>query len=295
MLMTSYSIVIVSANRPEVLRETLHSISRQSYQAEEIILILNSKADLPNPMMGSSYVIHYSTESLTKKRNLGIILSQKSSDSILFLDDDVELHPDYAAEACSYLESHPEVLALSGQVLADRWMPRAQAREIVSKTIPPPALFRSTGKHWILYGCNMLIRREILMEESFDENLPLYSWGEDYELSIRIARRGLVGRLSSPICLHLKAPAGRLKRGELTWTMIANSYYFLQKGSIHTSLLKGYFRFFYCTARLITQQFLQDILELRSGFPGTRGGIRALSDLVLGRLHPLRLTEIVKS
>jgi hypothetical protein len=38
-----------------------------------------------------------------------------------------------------------------------------------------------------------------LRETFFDENLPLYSYGEDYELSLRLKKFGRVGRLSNAV------------------------------------------------------------------------------------------------
>ena len=52
----------------------------------------------------------------------------------------------------------------------------------------------------------MVIRRAVLNYETFDENLPLYSYGEDYDLSIRLERYGLVGRFQGCIGVHLETP-----------------------------------------------------------------------------------------
>jgi hypothetical protein len=38
---------------------------------------------------------------------------------------------------------------------------------------------RDRGSHHILYGCNAMVRSGPLRQTLFDENLPLYSYGED--------------------------------------------------------------------------------------------------------------------
>ena len=72
----------------------------------------------------------------------------------------------------------------------------------------------------------MIIRREAALEERFDETLPHYSFGEDYEMSIRLRRHGLVGRFSTGLLVHLKASSGRLNRKRLAWSTIANNWRF---------------------------------------------------------------------
>ena len=298
--MLCYSVVITSANRPEILHDTVASLARQSHPPDRIILILNTPSDLskeldPADSKDERLIVRYHQSGNSAKRNLGATLTYPSSEILLFLDDDVELHPEYARYLCCYFSDHEETVAVTGRVIEDRWMKREEAVEILANTPIPQESFRSHGKHWVLHGCNMAIRRGSFLRNQFDENLPLYSWGEDYEISIRLAREGLVGRLSTPLCIHLKAPAGRLDRRHLVWAMIANNYYFLQKGSIHTSRRRGYLRFFYCTLRLIAQNLILDLKTQKSLFSGTRGGLLALRDLISGRLHPLRLKEIVKT
>ena len=57
----------------------------------------------------------------------------------------------------------------------------------------------------------MVIRRAILNYETFDENLPLYSYGEDYDISIRLERYGLIGRFAGCVGVHLETPGGRVR------------------------------------------------------------------------------------
>jgi hypothetical protein len=42
------------------------------------------------------------------------------------------------------------------------------------------------------YGCNMFVRSSLLASVRFDERLPLDSWLEDYDFSVRCNSHGLV-------------------------------------------------------------------------------------------------------
>ena len=144
----------------------------------------------------------------------------------------------------------------------------------------------------MLYGCNMVIRRDVAQRERFDEALPLYSFGEDYELSIRIRRRGIVCRFSTGLLVHLKTPSGRLNRTHLAWSIIANNWYFIRKGSTHLPRHLAYLRFAWTFFHIGREQMRLDLREGNSHFPGTRGVLLAIGHLLTGRLHPGHLLDL---
>jgi hypothetical protein len=44
------------------------------------------------------------------------------------------------------------------------------------------------GPHHVLYASKVLVRAEPLRQMLFDENVPLYGYGEDYEFSLRLKK-----------------------------------------------------------------------------------------------------------
>jgi len=202
------------------------------------------------------------------------------------------LHRDYARLACELFTSHPEIVAASGNVLVDASIPRAQAVGILAEARIPESDFKSRGKDSVLYGCNMILRREAALQERFDEALPLYSFGEDYEISIRLRRRGLVGRFSTGLLVHLKETSGRLNRKCLAWSIMANNWYFIRKGSTHLPPHLAYLRFVWTFFYIGREQLELDLREKNSRFPGTRGILLAVTHLLTGKLRPERLLEL---
>jgi GT2 family glycosyltransferase len=229
---------------------------------------------------------------LTAKRNAGVDKTPASSSLLLFVDDDVELHRDYARFACELFASHPEIEAASGNVLVDASIPRSRAVAILAESTIPSFDFKSRGKDSVLYGCNMILRREAALAERFDEALPLYSFGEDYEISIRLRRRGLVGRFSTGLLVHLKESSGRLNRKRLAWSIMANNWYFIRKGSTHLPPHLAYLRFAWTFFHIGREQLRLDLREVNPRFPGTRGVLLAIKHLLTGRLQPERLLDL---
>jgi glycosyltransferase involved in cell wall biosynthesis len=285
-----YSVVITSKDRPAILTETIQALLRQSHPPENIFVVVDKPSDMDGLHECCRAVIFAGSN--TAKRNAGMEKVPASSSLLLFVDDDVELHRDYALFASELFASHREIVAASGNVLVDASIPRARAVAILAEARIPEWKFKSHGRDSVLYGCNMMIRRQAALQERFDEALPLYSFGEDYEISIRLRRRGLVGRFSTGLLVHLKASSGRLNRKRLAWSIIANNWYFIRKGSTHLPGMLAYLRFIWTFLYIGWNQLLQDISEPHTSFPGTSGVIMAARDLVARRLTPSRLLDI---
>jgi GT2 family glycosyltransferase len=286
----SYSVIITSKDRPATLTATIQSLLRQNHPAESILVVVDRPSDFDSLQNGCGSIIF--PGALTAKRNAGVNSVPASSALLLFVDDDVELHRDYARFACELFASHPEIVAASGNVLVDASIPRAQAVGILAEARIPESDFKSRGKDSVLYGCNMILRREAALQERFDEALPLYSFGEDYEISIRLRRRGLVGRFSTGLLVHLKETSGRLNRKCLAWSIMANNWYFIRKGSTHLPPHLAYLRFVWIFFYIGREQLELDLREKNSRFPGTRGILLAMTHLLAGKLRPERLLEL---
>ena len=286
----SYSVIITSKDRPATLAATMQTLLRQSHPADKILVVVDTPSDLDGLQNGCGSIIF--PGALTAKRNAGVANVPAASTLLLFVDDDVELHRDYARFACELFASHPEIVAASGNVLVDATIPRAHAIAILAEATIPQSDFKSRGKDSVLYGCNMILRREAALQERFDEALPLYSFGEDYEISIRLRRRGLVGRFSTGLLVHLKETAGRLNRKRLAWSIMANNWYFIRKGSTHLPPHLAYLRFVWTFLHIGREQLRLDLDEKNSQFPGTRGVLLAIKHLLTGKLQPERLLEL---
>ena len=294
---TSISVVIASKGRAEALSETIESLHRQTVTPKQIIVVVPSHEDLPRNQWGDGVQFIVGPHGSSSQRNKGIEAVLDTINYVGFFDDDFELSADYLAHALTFLNANPSIIAISGRLLADGGMNREQSKKLIADYKPtkePVGMFFSRGKHHTLYGCNMIIRRAILKYETFDENLPLYSYGEDYDISIRLERYGLVGRFHGCVGVHLQLPGGRVGEVLRGYSFVANNWYFLKKGVMHRFPRMSWVRFWFIVGRGL-------LASIRKFAAGERsldwkgriiGYLVALKDIPLGRCRPQRITEI---
>jgi len=256
------SIVIISSGRPEVLNETLESIFRQSQQPQQVIVVVPTLADVPRKEWGKSVQFIVGPHGGCVRRN-------------------------------------PTTIAISGHLLADgNGVTRAEARRLLAHHTHPEnlnGLFRCKGKFHSLHGCNMVVRRSILDYEKFDENLPLYSFAEDYDLSMRLERYGNVGKFALCIGVHLASPGGRVPEVLRGYSFVANPWYFLKKGTVPLPPFLARVRFWLAVfGRTFLFTLWKVLIRDRSvDWAGRlRGILLAFQDILLGRSHPRRILEL---
>jgi polysaccharide biosynthesis transport protein len=196
------------------------------------------------------------------------------------------------------LNANTAIIGISGHVVANGGISREEAKAMIAACQPavtPRGRFYSRGKHHILYGCNMVIRRSVLNYELFDENLPFYAFGEDYDLSIRLQHYGLIGRFDGCIGVHLETPGGRVREELRGYSFIANNWYFLKKGVMHLPLRMAWTRFWLiCVGKsiLITLSHLLKRDRSLDWKGRLKGHLLAVRDILTGRCHPERIKEL---
>ncbi len=291
-------VIICSVNRPEVLNDTVKGILKQTKLPESILIsvaceadVLTDTRDLANvdvriaPVRGSS-----------AQRNYGVdCLELNDNDLVVFLDDDVELSSHYLETMVKLFQRHSQAIGLSAETLiGGRMISREKAQECLHNSQPLPVeqlTIRNNGKHWTCHGCNMLFRAQLLKKERFDENLPLYSYAEDYDFSIRAARHGQVGKVAGVGFVHLSHSSGRVSEIRRGYSMVANNFYLLNKKVTHLPLFKAHIRFWLI---IVCKETWVSFCRALSGrhadeidYSGrVRGRLMAVGDIILRRCSP---------
>jgi GT2 family glycosyltransferase len=297
---TSISVVIASKGRPDFVRETIESLQHQTLKPREIIVVVPSVEDLPKNQWGEEVQYIIGTLGLTAQRNKGLTAIATTVPYVGYFDDDFELKEDYLDQAVAFMNANISVMGISGRLLGKggRAVDRSQAKELIANYSPaenPRGTFYSQGKHHILFGCNMIIRRAVLNYEKFDENLPLYAYGEDYDMSIRLERYGLVGRFAGCVGVHLETSGGRVREVQRGYSFVANNWYFLKKGVMHLPPLMAWTRFWWVCVGKNTWHSLWHLLKGDQSLDWRgrcKGHLVALKDIFQGRCHPRRIQEI---
>ncbi len=291
-----FAVVIASKGRPSILRDTIGSIQRLN-GAPKIVVVVPRVTDSCELSAYPEIETIVGPDGATFQRNAGIsALDLDNLDVVFFFDDDVEVHPEYLTRVSATMDAHPEIVAGSGRPLRDGGVTREEARSAVACwQATGENHLRTEGKHWVLYGCNMFMRAAVLKNVRFDENLPSFAFAEDYEISIRLSRIGIVGRLNNAVCAHLKTPANRVDLRRVSYAMIANNFYFLHKGSVHLPHRKARLRFLYLA--LIHVPFLEVLRKCR-GMPWSsriqwwEGCARAWIDIGRGHCTPCGILRL---
>jgi GT2 family glycosyltransferase len=164
-----------------------------------------------------------------------------------------------------------------------------EGRAILAADTPPPDAL-AVQPHFNGYGCNMALRLAPLRAHAlrFDEQLPLYAWYEDLDLTRRLGAHGSILRLTGARGVHLGTKAGRVAGTRLGYSQVANAIYLARKGSYPWN------RALRSAARNMAMNLVRSLapepwVDRRGRL---RGNLLALADLMRGRMHPMRVMEL---
>ncbi len=227
------SAVVVTFNRPTELARCLASLVGQSRPPDEVVVVDNSIGSGAAEteaicdqawQMPVRYVLN-AVNSLTVGRNLGVDLS--AGDYVLLVDDDVTLDADYVATMLNVFASDETVVGAQGHISQES---RSRARQAFNRifhlyqvrpqdcrvmrsisTTYPGSPQGHVNCEWIS-GSNQFYRASVLRQLRWDENMIMYSDGEDLDHSFRVYRAypGGLRLLPETRVHHDASDAGRL-------------------------------------------------------------------------------------
>lgn len=284
---------IATRGRAEVLREVLAELGLQTRRPDRLIVCHvtpEDVADLPARFPEKEFIT--SPAGLPRQRN-AILDAIPDCDAVLFLDDDFLPEPEYLAVTEAVLAARPDCVVTTGTVLFDGakgpGLTVEEGRTVLDDT-------RYTGEplatrpHFNGYGCNMALRLAPLRAHGlrFDENLPLYGWYEDLDLTRRLGAHGAILRLAAARGVHLGVKSGRVPGLRLGYSQVANALYLARKGSYpwNRALRSAARHLAMNAARSLVPEPWVD----RAG--RLRGNLVALADLIRGRMHPMRVLDL---
>jgi len=297
------AVVIASTNRPEILEQTLLSLTSRQTLPEIVVISLAKSSDRPANIeaLGIRTKVAYSeAASSGSQRNAGLGALPPDIHFVIFLDDDMEIHDMCVEEVRGIFERNPDLAAFSGCLVANGDIVRSEARQMLDGHIIPQGMpdYGLLPREWPgLYGCCMCMRRDLVEKEPFDENLPLYAIGEDTEIGFRLRKFGKVGGSARCPVVHLAARSGRVSEVGVGYAQIINFLYFLKKrvGLPQWKTLWERLVVIPLTNLAFT---LFPVLDRRTGVDRVgrlRGNLLALRDVARMEINPRRLaTHVLK-
>lgn len=196
----SVSAVIATRDRPELLRRAVSAIIDQDYGGQISVLIVfdqSEPVDLgieSRPGREIRILTNVNTPGLAGSRNTGIAAA--SGEYVAFCDDDDEWLP-------GKLRAQIDLLTAAGGFAAGTGIEiRCQGTASPRPGPAAPVTFRDLlrDRVFALNGSTLIIKRDVLVNEvgPVDEELP-GSYAEDYDLLLRIAKRGPILCVREPL------------------------------------------------------------------------------------------------
>jgi len=229
-IIADHAVIICSANRPDVLADTVAGLRRQTVQPGEIIVSVSKREDAPQGLWHERGVrVILARRGSSVQRNCALDVLSPGIRLVTFLDDDIELDPTYFHEIREFLGAHPEVVLADGRLIRDGGVTRPEALRLLDTEVEPGEGFAYTLN---AIGCNMTVRRRIADLVRFDERLRLYAWLEDADFTRRCLAHGRCARCAAARAVHLAVRVGRVSGKQFGFAQIMNPYYLKNKGQM---------------------------------------------------------------
>lgn len=284
------TVIIATVGRCETTRRTVEFLTRQTLPPHRILVVGAQRSDIAGVCETTpNCEAILSEKGLCRQRNAGLRAVSSDTDIVIFFDDDFLPSPEYLAETARIFADRPEIVGITGNLLADGihsgGFSFEEAAAIVAKETPGARHLRPRKA---LYGCNMAMRWSAIHDMCFDENLPFYGWQEDVDFTYRLSERGLLVSSPSVTGVHMGVKSGRTSGLRLGYSQVANIVYLHRKGTMQPGLGR----------KLLIQNVGSNLL--RGIWPEPhidrrgrlKGNFLALADLFRDEVDPRRIERL---
>ena len=284
-------IAIATTGRPEILRKVVRHLSFQDRQPDGIVVVGAGREDIAGlDAEDENLAILLADRGLCKQRNAALRHIGKSSDVVVFIDDDFVPARDFLRRLEILFRYRPEVVGATGVLVADGAHGRPLTFEeavwrLDRESERPPHRMTECRS---LYGCNMAFRLDAAEGLRFDERLPLYGWQEDVDFTYQLGWRGKLVKTSELTGIHLGSRSGKTSGVRLGYSQVANIAYLLRKGTIHgltarTLMMRN------IAANVVKSIVPEKDIDRRGRLAGN---ILAARDVLRGRIDPERIEAL---
>ena len=189
--MVKVSIIILTKDRAELLKNALDSIRRQSFGNFEVVVVNDGSGDNTQGIIESSGFLNLKI--IRHEKSLGITLSRREAlascagEYVAILDDDDQwLDKDKLDKQVRYLDEHPEVVVVGGGIKIELGIMNYELRmrPQTDKQIRRTMLFRNN-----FFTSTIMFRKEAAVKaggfvQTGDD------LAEDYDLWLRMIKLG---------------------------------------------------------------------------------------------------------
>ncbi len=281
----SYSVLLPTLNRPDLIRRFLKSLEVQTRPPKEVVLVDQSDDEKTkevfhnwNPINIEKKYMHIVTKSLLLSRNAALD-NCTNTDLVCFLDDDLILKPDYCEHIIHAFENDTDEKYAAGMGTIIGWEYKSKPfqtiffmpREGNGKFQPGGA---PTYPHWkkefteteYVSGGITFYRKNILHNFRYDEKLVGYGYCDDFDIAYRLSRQYKLFFEPKAECIHEPHAPGKEKWRASRKYWILNMYYLANKNGHSLPA------FFWCIFGHMCRDIIcRDFLRLLGDFEGIFG------------------------
>lgn len=285
--------VIPTVNRPDALLRVVRSLREQTRPVSQIVISAPTLDGVPQEVcdaVGVDVVTGF--RGASRQRNAAVDRLARDTDIVIFLDDDSLAREDLVESHATVFEDS-NVIAVTGRMACDGAASRVEhtPEDMAAALAASHSLDAQTEQYpaGSLYGCNMAIRYQAILDTPFDEALPLYSWLEDLDVARRLQRLGAVVYDSRCVVAHQgNNSGGRTQHVRFGYSTVANAVHLRRKGSLtRRDLVKLIGRPVAGNLRGLVIRHSREAALAR-----LRGQSLACADLLRGRVTPERITTL---
>lgn len=288
------TVIIASLGRASELGQLSEHLKKQTRLPDDVVFSVVNEDDLPAPQnLYENSQIFFGPKGLPAQRNRGMEPVLKTTDIIVFFDDDYIPTPNVLERIEQFFSDNQDCVGVTGHLIADginsSGISYEDAKRMVDDFNEDTDIEDITTKTLRgLYGCNMAYRVSAIQNARFDENLPLYAWQEDMDFASSVSVRGKLAKTTKFAGVHRGVKGARTRGVKLGYSQVANPLYLVRKGTMPRSL----------ALMLISKNIIANHVKSIRPEPWvdrwgrTKGNWLALKETLLGRARPDRILDL---
>lgn len=288
------AVVVATLGRREASEDLVAALCLQTRRPDQTVFAVTTPDDAPghNALLQHEILLCNRKGSCVQ-RNLAIDRVAGNSDLIVFFDDDFIPERHFLERLEHAFETNPALAGATGLVVADGVNGAGLSREEALDAIDTHVARYPEGRSeeipvFGLYGCNMAVRTSALGNRRFDENLPLYGWLEDLDLTNQLLAEGQLLKIERLVGAHRGIKAGRTSGVRFGYSQIANAIYLIRKGTapkrpMYENIVK------YLLVNSLKSLRPEPFIDRRGRL---KGNLVGMADLFRGRLRPDRILDL---
>jgi GT2 family glycosyltransferase len=230
------AVLISTKGRPALVRDLVERLKKQTRPPDRIFIVGSHAHDLALLDRNDPTLTFFvGREGRGARLNDAMDAAGRDYRTLVFFDDDFLPSRFWIEQAEALLSSAPEVIAVTGAIVAGGFDTRgvdpidAEAIIDVREGFPieGPVLNSDFG----LLGCNMAIRADGIEDLRMDESMPAGGLLADVDFCARIAKRGRVGRAPQMAGVKMDIKLRILDGREVGRAQMINAAYLARKGT----------------------------------------------------------------